>query len=391
MNLASIGVRSVLRNRFRTVLTTFGVAVAIIAFIMLRTVLSSWMAASEFAAKDRIVTRHKVSFIMPLPGKYLTEAAQRPGIKRAAPMSWFGGKDPKHEQEFFGTIAVEPDSFLEVYDEILITPEVRDAWKADRQGAIVGDAIAKKLGWKAGDRVTLEGSIYPGEWQFTIAGIYTATRQSVDRATLYFHYNYLNEWLRTNNPTGADQVGWIGSRIEKGLQPAAVAKELDAYFEERDVQTLSQDEHSFNSSFLGMLSAILKALDIVSIVILAIMMLILGNTIAMGVRERTQEYGVLRAIGFLPKHLVVFVLGEAATVGLLGGGLGLALAYPLVERLMGRWLEENMGGFFPFFRIDTETSIAAISLSVALGLISGIVPAYQVSKLEVVASLRKVG
>jgi putative ABC transport system permease protein len=391
MNLASIGVRSVLRNRFRTVLTTFGVAVAIIAFIMLRTVLSSWMAASEFAAKDRIVTRHKVSFIMPLPGKYLTETAQRPGIKRAAPMSWFGGKDPKHEQDFFGTIAVDPDSFLEVYDEVLITPEVRDAWKADRQGAIVGDAIAKKLGWKAGDRITLQGSIYPGEWQFTIVGIYTATRQSVDRATLYFHYNYLNEWLRINNPTGADQVGWIGSRIEKGLQPAAVAKELDAYFEERDVQTLSQDEHSFNSSFLGMLSAILKALDIVSVVILAIMMLILGNTIAMGVRERTQEYGVLRAIGFLPKHLVVFVLGEAATVGLLGGGLGLALAYPLVERGMGRFLEENMGGFFPFFRIDSETSIAAISLSVALGLISGIIPAYQVSKLEVVASLRKVG
>lgn len=391
MRLASIGVRSVLRNRFRTVLTMFGVAVAIIAFVMLRTVLSSWMAASEFAAKDRIVTRHKVSFIMPLPGKYLTELSQRPGVKRAAPMNWFGGKDPKHEQDFFGTIAVDPDSFLEVYDEVLITPEVREAWKMDRQGAIVGDAIAKKLGWKPGDKITLQGTIYPGDWEFNIVGIYTATRQSVDRATLYFHYPYLNEWIRKNSPSGADMVGWIGSRIEKGIQPAAAAKEIDAYFEERDVQTLSQDEHSFNSSFLGMLSAILKALDIVSVVILAIMMLILGNTIAMGVRERTQEYGVLRAIGFLPKHLVLFVLGEAATVGLLGGALGLALAYPLVERGMGRFLEENMGGFFPFFRIDNATSVAAIVLSVALGVISGLIPAYQVSKLEVVASLRKVG
>lgn len=391
MRLASIGVRSVLRNRFRTVLTTVGVAVAIIAFVMLRTVLSSWMAASEFAAKDRVVTRHKVSFIMPLPGKYLTELAQRPGVKRAAPMSWFGAKDPKHEQEFFGSIAVEPDSFLEVYDEVQISPEAREAWKSDRQGAIIGDALAKNLGWKVGDRITLQGTIYPGDWVFTIAGIYTATRQSVDRATLYFHYDYLNEWIRTNMPTGVDMVGWIGSRIEKGLQPAAVAKEIDAYFEERDVQTLSQDEHSFNSSWLGMMSAILKALDFVSIVILAIMMLILGNTIAMGVRERTQEYGVLRAIGFLPKHLVLFVLGEAATVGLLGGLLGLALSYPLIERGLGRFLEENMGGFFPFFRIDSSTSFAALGLSLALGLISGIVPAYQVSKLEVVASLRKVG
>lgn len=391
MRLASIGVRSVLRNRFRTVLTMVGVAVAIIAFVMLRTVLSSWMAASEFAAKDRIVTRHKVSLIMPLPGKYLTELSQRPGVKRAAPMNWFGAKDPKHERDFFGTIAVDPESFLEVYDEILITPEVREAWKMDRQGAIVGDAIAKKFGWKPGDKITLQGTIYPGDWEFHIVGIYTATRQSVDRATLFFHYPYLNEWVRKNQPSGADMVGWIVSRIEKGVQPAAAAKETDAYFEERDVQTLSQDEHSFNSSFLGMLSAILKALDIVSIVILAIMMLILGNTIAMGVRERTQEYGVLRAIGFLPKHLMLFVLGEAATVGLLGGALGLVLAYPLVELGMGRFLEENMGAFFPFFRIDNATSITAIVLSVALGVISGLIPAYQVSKLEVVASLRKVG
>jgi putative ABC transport system permease protein len=391
VRLATIGVRSVLRNRFRTVLTALGVAVAIVAFVLLRTVLSSWMAASEHAAKDRVITRHKVSFIMPLPGKYVTELSQRPGIKQVAAMSYFGGKDPKHQQEFFGTMAVEPEPFLEVYDEIVIDPEAREAWKSNRQGAIIGDALAKSLGWKVGDKITLEGSIYPGEWEFVIAGIYTAKRRSVDRQTLYFHYAYLNEWARTNMPSAVDVVGWISTRIDGGLQPATVAKEIDAYFEERDVQTLSQDEHSFSASWLGMLSAVLTALDFVSIVILAIMMLILGNTIAMGVRERTQEYGVLRAIGFLPKHLVLFVLGEAATVGLLGGVFGLVLAYPLIERLLGRFLEENMGGFFPFFRIDPMTSVAAIGLSVGLGLVSAVIPAYRVSKLEVVASLRKVG
>jgi putative ABC transport system permease protein len=391
MRLASIGVRSVLRNRFRTVLTVFGVAVAIVAFVMLRTVLSSWMAASDFAAKDRVVTRHKVSFIMQMPGKYVTELSQRPGIQRVAPMSWFGGKDPKHEQEFFGTLAVDPDSFLDVYDEVVLEPGIREAWKSNRQGAIIGDSLAKNMGWKVGDRITLQGTIYNGDWTFDIVGVYTAARQSVDRATLYFHYNYLNEWVRKNMPQGVDQVGWIASRIDKGQQAAAAAKEIDAYFDERDVQTLSQDEHAFNSSFLGMLSAILKALDIVSIVIMAIMMLILGNTIAMGVRERTQEYGVLRAIGFLPKHLVMFVLGEAATVGLLGGLAGLALAYPLVERGMGRFLEENMGAMFPFFRIDPQTSVIALVGAVLLGVLAAIIPAYQVSKLEVVASLRKVG
>jgi putative ABC transport system permease protein len=391
MRLVSISVRSVLRNRFRTVLTVLGVAVAIVAFVMLRTVLSSWMAASDFAAKDRVVTRHKVSFIMSMPGKYVTELSQRPGILRVAPMSWFGGKDPKHEQEFFGTIAVEPESFLDVYDEVELEPGIREAWKSNRQGAIIGDSLAKKMGWKPGDRITLQGTIYNGDWTFDVVGIYTASRQSVDRATLYFQYSYLNEWIRKNMPQGADEVGWIASRIDKGKQAAAAAKEIDAYFDERDVQTLSQDEHAFNSSFLGMLSAILKALDIVSVVIMLIMMLILGNTIAMGVRERTQEYGVLRAIGFLPKHLVLFVLGEAATVGLLGGLAGLALAYPLVERGMGRFLEENMGAMFPFFRIDPQTSVIALVGSVLLGVLAAIIPAYQVSKLEVVNSLRKVG
>jgi putative ABC transport system permease protein len=221
--------------------------------------------------------------------------------------------------------------------------------------------------------------------------VYTATRRSIDQASFFFHYDYLNEWVKKNRPTGADQIGWIASRIQPGLRPAEVAKAIDTRFDERDIQTLSQDEHSFNTSFLGMISAILKALDLVSVVILLIMMLILGNTIAMGVRERTQEYGVLRAIGFLPKHLVLFVLGEAATVGLLGGVVGLAIAYPFVQGGLGRFLEENMGQWFPFVRIAPDVAVSALVLAVLLGLLAAVIPAYQASKLEVVASLRKVG
>lgn len=391
MRLATIGVRNVTRSRFRTIMTALGVAVAILAFILLRTVLSAWTVAAEVAAKDRIVTRHKVSFIMPMPSKYYTEVAQIPGVKQTCAMNWFGAKDAAHPNEFFATIAADPAACLEVYDEVLVTPEVRQAWLANRTGAIVGDSIAGKLGWKVGDRITLTGTIYPGEFQFDIVGIYTATRKSVDRSTLYFHLAYMNEHLKKTSPTNADTVGWIASRVETGKRAADVAKTIDQHFDVSDVQTLSQDERSFNTSFLGMMSAVLTALDLVSIVILLIMMLILGNTIAMGVRERTREYGVLRAIGFLPKHLVLFVLGEAATIGLLGGILGLAIAYPVVELGLGRFLEENMGAFFPFFRIPAETMGMAMLLATGLGLVAALVPAYQASKLNVISALRKVG
>lgn len=391
MRLSTLGVRNVLRSRFRSVMTVLGVAVAILAFVMLRTVLSAWTMAAEFAAKDRVVTRHKVSFIMALPGKYLDEVRQIEGVKSAAASNWFGGKDPKHPNEFFGSMAVEPRAFLNVYDEIEVPAEQRDEWFQNRTGAIVGDAIAKKMGWKVGDRVTLQGTIFSGDWQFQISGIYTTSRKSMDRTSFFFHYDYLNEWVKKNMPLGADSIGWVTTRIERGESPAEMAKVIDQHFDERDIQTMSQDERAFQTSFLGMISAVLRALDVVSVVILLIMMLILGNTIAMGVRERTHEYGVLRAIGFLPKHLMLFVFGEAAAIGAVGGALGLLISYPIVEGGMGRFLEENMGAFFPYFQISPATAVLAVVLALLLGLLAAALPAYQASKLDVVGSLRSLG
>lgn len=391
MRLSTLGVRNVTRSRFRSIMTTLGVAVAILAFVMLRTVLSAWTMAAEFAAKDRVVTRHKVSFIMPLPGKYLDEVRQIDGVKSAAATNWFGGKDPKHPNEFFGSLAVEPRAFLDVYDEVEVPAEQRENWFQNRTGAVVGDSIAKKMGWKVGDRVTLQGTIFSGDWQFQISGIYTVSRKSMDRTSFFFHYDYLNEWMKKNMPLDADSIGWVTTRIEGGRNAAQMAKVIDQRFDEYDVQTMSQDERAFQTSFLGMISAVLKALDVVSVVILLIMMLILGNTIAMGVRERTHEYGVLRAIGFLPKHLMLFVFGEAAAIGALGGVLGLLISYPIVEGGMGRFLEENMGAFFPYFQISTATSVLALVLSMVLGLLAAALPAYQASKLDVVGSLRSLG
>jgi len=388
--MGMVAVRNLRRNPLRTFLTIAAVMVAIITFVTLRTVLSAWTAGADHAAKDRVGTRHKVSFIMPMPRRYVQEVQGIPGVKSTASANWFGGKDPKHERDFFATIAVEPKDFLEVYDEILIPEDQRDAWFQTKTGAIIGDSLAKKFGWKIGDRVTLNGTIYPGEWEFVISGIYTATRRSVDRATLYFHYDYLNDDPRTSQ-ISHDQVGWIVSRVDDPGRSAEVAKAIDAKFEERDIQTLSMSERAMNTSFIGMISAVLQAVNVVSLVILGIMALIVGNTVAMGVRERTHEYGVLRAIGFLPKHLAVFVLSEAVAVSTLGGVFGILLSYPLVEQGLGRAQEENLGGFFPFFRIDPQTVVVSVLLAAVLGLVAAALPAYGAARLKVVDSLRRAG
>jgi putative ABC transport system permease protein len=391
MNMGVFAVRNLGRNKLRTLLTIAGVSVAIVTFILLRTVLSAWTVAADHAAKDRVGTRHKVSFIMPLPKRYLEEIKQIPGVKSAAGANWFGAKDPNHETEFFGSFAVDPEEYLEVYDEIIIPPEQREAWFQNRTGAVVGDALAKKMGWKVGDRVTLVGTIYPGDWEFQIAGIYTAVRKSVDRSSFMFHYDYLNDSQAVANANSKDLVGWIVSRIDDPSRAAEISKTIDARFEERDQQTLSMSERAMNTSFIGMISAILKAVDVVSLVILAIMVLILGNTVAMGVRERTHEYGVLRAIGFLPKHLAVFVLGEAVAVSIAGGVLGVMISYPFVQEGLGRFLEENMGAFFPFFRIDPATIVWALILAMFLGAVAAALPAYNASRLKVIDALRRTG
>jgi putative ABC transport system permease protein len=388
MSIAQIAARNVLRNKTRTVLTMLGVAIAIIAFILLRTVLDAWMVAAEHAAKDRIATRHKITFVMQLPKRYVDDIKSTPGVKDVTWMNWFGAKDPKNEQEFFATIAVDPKTFLEVYDEIVVPPDQIESWMQNRRGAIVGDVLAKQKGWKVGDRITLTGTIYPGDWEFHISGIYTAKRKSIDRNTLWFHWNYLNDAASVR---AKDTVGWIAARIDEPARSAELSQAIDRKFEERDTQTLTMSERAMNVSFLGMFSAILSALDVISLVILMIMTLILGNTIAMGVRERTNEYGTLRAIGFLPRHLVAFVLVEGITTGILGGVLGVLLAYPFVNQGLGRWLEENMGGFFPYFRIEPTTALAALGLAIAFSLAAAALPAYKAAKLEVTDALRRVG
>jgi putative ABC transport system permease protein len=387
VTLASLALRNVGRNRFRAVLTITAVAVSIVAFLLLRTVVWAWASGADWSAKDRIVTRHKVTFVIWLPKHYIDVVRQAPHIKTATWATWFGAKDPKHEHEFFTSLAVDPETYFEVYNEIDVAPEAFDTWKHDRQGAIVGDVLAKKLGWKVGDRITLQSGIFSGDWAFTVDGIYTARAKSVDRSTLLFSWSYLNDTLRDRQ---RDMIGWIVSRVDDPARTAEVGVALDKRFEDMDTPTLSQDEGTFQASFLAMFSAVLSALNIISGVILVIMTLIVGNTIAMGVRERTQEFGVLRAIGFMPGHIAAWIVAESMVMALVGGLAGVALALPFINLGVGRFIEENMGSMFPYFRLETGNVVVALVVSALLGIAAAGIPAYRASRIRVVDAVRRV-
>jgi putative ABC transport system permease protein len=390
MTLVGLAARNVLRNKFRALLTVAGVAVAIITFLLLRTVLFAWTAAADYAAKDRVVTRHKVTFVMTLPLTYVQGVRNLTGqVKTATWCNWFGGKDPKHDKEFFSTLACDTDTVFSVYDDMVVTPEILEAWKKDPQGAVVGDVIAKKMGWKVGDKIVLQSGIYPkqDDWEFHISGIYKAKSKAVDRSTVIFHWKYMNDEMKGPR---ANQVGWIVSRVHDPSQAAAVGVAIDKVFDEREIQTLSQDERAFNASFLASISAVLTAINIISVVILIIMALVLGNTIAMGVRERTNEYGVLKALGFTNSHVVMFIVVEAMVIGLVGGLLGLALGYPFIEQGLGRFLEENMGAFFPYFRIDPRMTALAMFLALALAAAASVIPAISAARLKTVDALKRI-
>jgi putative ABC transport system permease protein len=389
MNFPTLAAKNVLRNRGRTAMTIVGVTIAISAFMLLRTVLTAWDEAIEYGAKDRLATRSKISFVISLPRNYVDKIKTIGGVTDITWFNWFGAKDPKNESDFFATIATDPDSFIRVYDDLKLTPEEIAAWRADRAGAIVGEVLAKRKGWKVGDSITLRGTIFPGDWKFNVRGIYSGTKKGTDTTQLFFQWDYLNESFPAGN-VRRDQIGWIVAKVKDESKGAAVVTAIDKMFEDADKQTLTQSELALNRSFVGFFGAILSAVNIVSVVILVIMMLILGNTIAMGVRERTREYGVLRAIGFLPRHVAMFILGEAATIGIMGGVFGVLLGSGVVKGF-GKFLEENVPGFFPSFEVAPVTTTAAFGLAIVLGVVASILPALGAARLSVIDSLRRVG
>lgn len=385
MSLARISLRNVRANHVRAALTIAGAAVAVLAFLIFRTLLAVSSSAAENGARDRLATRHRISLVTPLPRRYVDMVRDVPGVRAVSHSSWFGGKDPRHPNLFFMNLAVDPESFLAVYDEIVLSPAEREAWLADRQGVVLGDMLAERLGVRAGDRLSLE-SPYGGAWSFQVAGVYHAARPSFDRSQFFLRWDYYNERVPE---IMRDKVGWIISRVD-AASSAAVSRAIDAGFDDRDAPTATMDERAMYSSMLASVSAIFGAVDVASALLLVILTLVLGNTLAMGVRERTHEYGVLLALGFSPRHVLATILGEAAALGLVAGATGAALAYPLVARGLGPWLEANMGRMPPSVRVSPALAAFAVLGAAALATAAALPSALRASRLAPVDALRRV-
>ncbi|MGZ3406091.1 MAG: ABC transporter permease, partial [Polyangia bacterium] len=264
-----------------------------------------------------------------------------------------------------------------------------DQWQAyaqDRQGAIVGVRLAAKYGWKLGDRVTLRGTIYPGDYDFNVRALYTSTSKAVDESSMWFHWKYFND----KQPDRIkDRVGLILTKVNDGSQSAAVGQMIDKEFANSPAETRTESEKEFQLEFLSMAGALLTAIEIISYVVLVILMLILANTMAMATRERTTEYAVMRAIGFQPRHIVGMVLGEGFLIALVGAALGVALAPPLLYS-MARVLEEGMGGFLGNMALEARDATFAISVSLVLGMLAAGLPAVRAGRLKIVDALRRV-
>jgi putative ABC transport system permease protein len=389
MTLFGLATRQIRAHRLRNTLTILAVAVAVLAFVVMRTFAWSWTVGASVASKDRIITRHKVTFFHPMPRRYAAEVRDVEGVAATTYALWTDSKSPAHEGEYFPALAVDATTFPLVFDEMSVPADQHEAWMNNRQGAVVGKALATKLGWKPGDRVQLVSGKFPepGEWEFTIEGVYDTTRRSLEQSWFLFHYDYFNATLP---PAEQDQANWITSRIENAGEAANVSAAIDARFDVRDTQTLTMTQSAAQTSFLGVVSAVLSTVNIVSGAILLIMMMILGNTIAMGVRARTGQYAVLRAIGFRPHHLLLTILAEGIVIGALGGVLGLAVAYPFVNQALGPFIELNMGNYFPYFQVTPQLAAVAFGLAVGLAALAALLPAISASRLNVISALRKV-
>lgn len=389
MNLFGLAVRQIRANRLRNTLTVVAVAVAVLAFIVMRTFVWSWTVGASVAVEDRIVTRHKVTFFLPMPRRYVEEVREVDGVMATTYALWTDAKSPLKEGEYFPVLAVHAETFTTVFDEISIPSDQHEAWLENRRGAVIGKNLAKKMGWSVGDRVQLVSGRFPdpGQWEFTISGIYESTRKSVEQTQFLCHYEYINASLPVEE---RDQANWITSRVHSAGESASVSAAIDQRFDVRDTQTTTMTESAARASFLGIVSAILSTVNVVSGAILVIMMLILGNTIAMGVRARTNQYAILRAIGFRARHLLLTIVAEGLTIGTLGGLLGIALAYPFVDQGLGVVIEENMGSYFPYFRVTPAITIVALGLAVSLGALASLLPARTATRLDVAQALRKV-
>ena len=367
------------RHKRRTFLTIASVALALFLFASLRTVVTTLGAASRFGSARRLVVTNATGIVFPLPIAYANRLAAVPGVERVSWANWFGGQYGDGKR-FFANFAVDAKSYLEMYPEMQVPADQKAAFLADRSGALIGNRLLDVFGWKVGQNVTLRGTIFPGDWTFTIRGVYTPSDKVINDDAMMFHFAYLDE------KTGRQGLaGWYIMEIDSAERAPAIAKTVDDMFRNSNAPTKTGTEQAFNASFATMWGNVSLLMNTIGMAVVFAILLVTANAMMMSARERTRELAVLKTIGFTDRRLFGLVMAEAGIITLTGAALGLGAA-----KLLYRATNFNAGGFLPGFDVTPATFLLGGAVALARRLARGLVRAARAARLPVVAALRNV-
>lgn len=371
------------RRKVRTTFTLLSILVAFVLFGYLSAITTAFGMGVELTGNDRLVLIHKVSLIQLLPESYQARLEAIPGVIDVCHQTWFGGiyQDPKN---FFMQMPVEPERFLRLFPEFKLPEDQKKAWLADRRGAVVGRATAERFGWKIGDRIPIQGTIWrqkdgSATWEFNLVGIYDGAKKGTDTTQFFFRYDYFNEARQF----GEGAVGWYTIKINDPARAAQIAERIDATFANSPYETKTTTEKAFAQAFAKQVGDIGAIMQLILGAVFFTILLVAANTMAQSVRERTSELAVLKTLGFSNALVLTLVLVESLFIASVGGVLGLGLAWLMILR------GDPTGGALPAFYLPVRSLALGVLFVFGLGLVAGIFPAVQAMRLRIVDALRR--
>lgn len=378
------------RKKLRTALTLLSIFVAFVLFGFLSILKEAFTGGISMAGADRLMVQHKVSFIMPLPISYLARMESIPGVVRASHTSWFGGIYKDDTKNVIATFPVDPERYLDLYPEMVLPKEQKQAWLNKRNGAVVGrttfERFAKTDGWKIGSIIPMKSPIWgqpegQDNWEFEIVGVYDGAKKGVDTSGFFFRYDYFDEGRALNK----GQVGWYNVRVNDPEQATQVAKRIDQEFANSPFETKAATEAAAMQGFASQIGDIGSILMMVVSAVFFTILLVAGNTMSQAVRERTEELGVLKAMGFTNELVLVLVMAESCLIAMLGGFAGLGVA--ALVAAAGSPVPQML----PMLNFTNRDMMIGVGMVIALGLIAGALPAIQAMRLRIAVALRRNG
>ncbi|MGA2947713.1 MAG: ABC transporter permease [Candidatus Sulfotelmatobacter sp.] len=382
MTLTLFVTKNAFRNKRRSILTVLSIAFSLLLLTLMMTIWRAfYLDEGSAESAERLVVRHRVSLTFSLPGYYREKIRAVSGVVAVVPVSWFGGiyKDQKPEN-FFAQFGTDPEEFFKVFRDIQMPEEQRAAWLRDRQGVIVDDTLAKKYGWKVGDRIVLQGTIYPVDLELYVRGIFNSYP---DNKSVYFNAKYVEEavsWFK-------GQAGTFSILAASPGDVSRIASTVDDMFRNSPQPTKSESEKAFGLEFVAMLGNVKAFILMICSAVVFATLLVSANTMAMSIRERTREVAVLKTLGFTRQSVLGLFVSEAVALAVAGGVIGVGLAYVLIYAVT------HSPQFFSFYNMKVTPGMWAVALFVSglVGLVSSLIPSYHASQVNIVDGLRHIG